>query len=79
MAVRKREPDRFSFQPFEGLQEIIRARAVRIDPRPPAEAKPQPLSDEELFSKAMAGVREIREFRDMRTGGKKTPPPARRG
>ncbi len=78
MSVKKRESDTFSFQPFEGLKEIIETRGIETAPKPPAEKKPEPISDEELFAKAMAGVREIKEYRNMRTERRKVSPPGRR-
>ncbi len=80
MGAKNREPGTFSFYPFEGLKEIMKTRGIELIPnsRKEKEKKPEPLSDEELFDKAMAGVKEIREFRDMRTCRKKTVPPVRK-
>jgi DNA-nicking Smr family endonuclease len=78
MATKKREPETFSFQPFEGLSDIIKTRGLDFTPKPPAEKKPEPLTDEELFTKAMAGVKEIREYRHMGVERKKVSPPLRR-
>jgi DNA-nicking Smr family endonuclease len=78
MAAKKGEPGNFSFQPFEGLRDIIRTRGIEISVRPPAETKPEPLTDEEVFMKAMAGVKEIKEFRHMRMDRKKVSAPARK-
>lgn len=75
MAVKKREPDTFSFQPFEGLKEIIRTRGIGFIPAPVAEKKPEPPTDDELFTRAMTGVREIKEFRDMRPKARRAATP----
>jgi DNA-nicking Smr family endonuclease len=78
MAVKKREPETYLNQPFEGLRDIIKTRGIDFTPRPPGKKKSEPLTDEELFAKAMDGVKEIKEFRHMRTSRKKVSPPARR-
>ncbi|MDA8432624.1 MAG: hypothetical protein M0Z60_06645 [Nitrospiraceae bacterium] len=37
MAAKKRGAGTFSFQPFEGLKEIIKTRGIDLTPKPPAE------------------------------------------
>lgn len=75
MAVKKREPDTFSFQPFEGLKEIIRTRGIEFNTAPPVRKKPEPPTDDELFNRAMTGVREIKEFRAIRPKAKRAAAP----
>ena len=76
MGAKNREPENFSFHPFEGLKEIIKSQGVEISSNRLPEKEPAPPTDEELFEKAMAGVREIKEYRRMRTCRKKVRPPA---
>jgi DNA-nicking Smr family endonuclease len=77
-AKKNREPENFSFHPFEGLKEIIEGRGVEVASGRLAEKKPAPPTDEELFEKAMTGVTEIKEYRRLRTGGKKITSPLRK-
>jgi len=78
MGAKNREPENFSFHPFEGLKEIIKSRGAEIASDCLPEKEPALPSDEELFEKAMAGVTEIKEYRRMRTCRKKVSPPARK-
>jgi DNA-nicking Smr family endonuclease len=78
MGARNREPENFSFYPFESLKEIIKTRGIELAPEPRGEKKPEPPTDKELFENAMAGVKEIKEYRRLRTGRNKTAPPVRR-
>jgi DNA-nicking Smr family endonuclease len=77
MISRKNIPETFSFQPFEGLKKMIEGRGIKVAQttavrKPLLLKKEETLTDEELFAREMSGVKEIREFRAMRVGLKKT-------
>ncbi len=62
--IPKTKPPDCSFTPFKGLKEALEKNKLSV----PGKA-PLPLikckTDEEIFTDAMAGVREIKEFREM--------------
>jgi DNA-nicking Smr family endonuclease len=60
----KTKPSDCSFTPFKGLKEVLEKSNVPV----PCKAHPPLMkskTDEEIFADAMAGVREIKEFRQM--------------
>ncbi len=78
MGAKKREPENFSFHPFEGLREIIKSRGIEVASDRPPEKEPALPTDEELFEEAMAGVTEIKEYRRMRPCRKQVRPAVRK-
>ncbi len=83
MGAKRNIPETFSFQPFEGLKKMIEGRRIKVDlkpavPKPAHSKKEESISDEELFAREMSGVKEIREFRAMRIGPRKTTLPCRK-
>ena len=77
MGAKKKIPETFSFHPFEGLNKIFESSAGKT-PKPVSLPKEKLPSDEELFVSAMAGVREIREFRTLQPSPKKAVVPCRK-
>ncbi len=82
MGAKRNTPVTFSFHPFEGLKKMIEGRGIEVSAKPPVRKtvlkKEEPLDDEELFAREMSGVKEIREFRSLRTAVKKAAPPCRK-
>ncbi len=73
MGAKKQKSEKFLFNPFENLKEIIESKGIKVSPSKTESKKAKPVSDEELFADAMKEVREIREFRKMPVHKKKAP------
>jgi DNA-nicking Smr family endonuclease len=82
MGNRKREPDDFSFHPFEDLKEIVDRKGIRlVVPAQAAPKKEEVLKDEDddqVFADAMREVREIEEFRKLPVRRRKAAPARRK-
>ena len=83
MGAKRNIPETFSFHPFEGLKKMIESRGIEVASKPTVRKteilkKEEPLDDEELFIREMAGVKEIREFRSLRADVKRAALPCRK-
>ncbi len=82
MGAKRNTPETFAFQPFECLKKMIEGLDVKTASKPtarkPALKKEETLTDEELFAREMSGVKEIREFRSLRTHMKRAAPPCKK-
>ena len=70
--------DVFSHRPFKDLKVKLRKKGTRIDYTSETKKEEIPLSDEEIFLRAMNKVREIREFREIEVRPKSSTPPTKR-
>lgn len=83
MGEKRNTPETFSFHPFEGLRKMIEGLGIEVAakaavPKLSFPNKEATLTDEELFNREMSGVKEIREFRSLRTNVKKAVVPCRK-
>ena len=82
MGMKRHEAEGFSFHPFEGLKKMIEGRRVVPSGRPAAHTLPvrkeEHLTDEELFAREMSGVKEIKDYRSMRTGMRRSTLPCKK-
>ncbi|MEJ2697784.1 MAG: Smr/MutS family protein [Candidatus Sulfobium sp.] len=72
MGNKKRDPGKFSFQPFEDLKKIVDLKGIKLEPRQVplkkeevAEEEVREEDDDRVFVEAMREVREIKEFRRL--------------
>lgn len=63
--------DDFSFKPFKDLKKIIDNKGIKLS-KEQMDSAGKDLSDEDLFALAMSQVQEIKEFRMIQIGNKKS-------